>query len=50
MRFVCTAPKCNRTYEVTSQGATKVATSKDAVIYHKCLRSKKELQLMRPEK
>ena len=50
MKFVCTAPKCNRTYEVTSQGATKVATSKDAAIYHRCNYSRKELQLMRPEK
>jgi len=48
MKFVCTAPKCNRTYEVTSQGASKVA--REAVVYHKCLRSRKELQLMRPEK
>ena len=50
MKFVCTAPKCNRTYEVTSQGAKKVAKAKDVVIYHRCNYSRKELQLMRPEK
>ena len=43
--FACTHKKCPVTYQATSPGAMK--RIKGAAVYHYCLRSRRELRLMR---